>query len=479
VSLGWLRTRVVSSVGGQREPETAAHRPRYGNPLDRDGFLVYWGDYSLYKESATDVVTLGGDGRIVTRTGSLAAGVALTYEEVYLREMDWLPYPFRAGDEGLSYPVDSIRTYHAAVPGGHAYVQGRWESGGLVLNTGLRAEYFTAGSTADEQTLPGSSRGVWSIAPRLGIAYPISVRDVFSLAYVRIHQSPGRDFLYDRRTAITNRQPLGNPALEPAVLISYEAAVKHVFATWALQGSVFYRDVFNQIGALDLEIPEGPINVRYVDQDRSHTLGFEWSVIHDRGQGRRLEAHYVWMNAWGNESRPEGDPYGPLRSPRIPAIGERPVSWDRRHSLLVSGTWTWRRRWSVAWSSAVLSPLPWTPKPRRVPFTDLGQVNSRRLDWSENTNLSLHWTPPYMRGLTIGLEARNLFDHRGQRTATVNGYPNPVINTVYDDYSAYRNETGRDGAAYWSTITGGWVLVDDPRLYNPPRTLRLSVGTSW
>ena len=56
------------------------------------------------------------------------------------------------------------------------------------------------------------------------------------------------------------------------------------------------------------------------------------------------------------------------------------------------------------------------------------------------------------------------------------------MNTLYDDYGAYRTETGYGGGAYWSGGTGGsahWEPVGDPRLGQPPRTIRLSVGADW
>lgn len=353
----------------------------------------------------------------------------------------------------------------------------------MVLNAGLRAEYRTAGPQAGDQTLPESGSGRVSLSPRLGIAYPLTDRDVFSLAYLRVQQAPGRDFLYDQRIAISDRQPLGNPALEPARMISYEAAVKHLFGpAWALQFSAFYRDVALQVGARYFAVPGGPVDLRYANEDQASTAGFEFSLIHADGEERRVEAHYTWMQAWGYESRPEGDPYGPLRGDRAAPLGETPLSWDRRHSILISGSRRWRDRWSVAWSSAVGSPLPWTPKPRREALTDLALVNSRRFQWTETTNLSLRWSPPHVLGLALSLEGRNLFDTRGERAATVDGYPNPVINTVYDDYGAYRTETGLAGGAYWTNGGGGsprWIPVHDPRLLNPPRTMRASVGRRW
>ncbi len=483
--LGWLRTRTVTSVGGGHEAEGVVHRPRYDVPLAEDPFHVLWGDYSLYQESGSDVFTLSGDGEVATRRGgTIAAGAGLSYEEVRLREMDWLPLGWFLAVNPAGLPLDSVRTYHAFAPGGYAYLQGRWLHGGLVINAGLRADYFTPGPQAEHQTLPGSARGMVTLSPRLGFAYPISTRDAFSFAYVRIHQAPERDLLYDRRIAITNRQPLGNPALVPASMISYEAAVKHLVGPEsALQGAVFYRDIFGQVGARDFTLPGGPGDLRYVNQDEGHAAGFELSLSRGAGRTGQIEACYTWMMAWGNESRSEGDPYGPIREIRTAPVADRPLYWDRRHSLIASGAWQWRPGVSLSWSTAVGSPLPWTPKPLRQPLADLSVVSSRRLGWAESTNLDLRWTPPRAFGITLGLEARNLFDSRSDRLATVDGYPNPTINTTYDDYGAYRTETGLGGGAYWSYGGSGgtphWVPVHDPRLFNPPRTVHASVGASW
>jgi hypothetical protein len=110
-------------------------------------------------------------------------------------------------------------------------------------------------------------------------------------------------------------------------------------------------------------------------------------------------------------------------------------------------------------------------------------INSRRLGWTEVTNLDVRWAPRLARGIALGFEVRNLFDDRSVRLATVDGYPNPLINTEYDDYGAYRSETGNGGGAYWlgaeDGSSGRWVPVNDPRLLNPPRSMRVSVGMTW
>jgi hypothetical protein len=58
-----------------------------------------------------------------------------------------------------------------------------------------------------------------------------------------------------------------------------------------------------------------------------------------------------------------------------------------------------------------------------------------------------------------------------------------VINTIYDDYGAFREETGLGGGAFWDDANGdgvpGWARVHDPRLTTPPRTVRLALATRW
>ncbi len=484
LSLGWLHTRTVMSVGGSRRSSNLITPPSFGQPSGGDNFYLVWGDDPLYRESGGDVYLLRADGDLpLSGSAGIKAGAGFTWEDVTLYEYETLPEGWGVGGVGPQTPLDSLRTFHARAPGSFAYVQGRWLTGGMVLQAGLRAEYFSPGSEGSRQTLPGSGRGIVSVSPRFGIAYPISVRDVFSISYARLQQAPPRDALYDTRQAISNRQPLGNPALGPATVISYEAALKHVIGpTWAAQAAVFYRDLYGLLGAREAVTPGGVTNLIYTNDDEAHAVGFEWSLMHAAGDRARFEASYTWMQAYGSESRPEADPYGAVRDLRAPPVDDTPLSWDRRHSLTALGTWRVRRHWSLAWSTSIGSPLPWTPKPRRQPFTDLALVNSARLRWTETTDLALRWTPPWWPAATLGLDANNLFDHRGERMATVDGYPSPTVNTLYDDYGAYRAETGLAGGAFWSDLPGGtphWVPVHDPRLFYPPRSVRASVALAW
>jgi hypothetical protein len=129
------------------------------------------------------------------------------------------------------------------------------------------------------------------------------------------------------------------------------------------------------------------------------------------------------------------------------------------------------------WVTRLGSGLPWTPRARREVDPDHERLNSRRFNWEETTDLSIRATlPRRLRRVEVGFEARNLFDARAERAATVDGYPQPVINTLYDDYGAFRTETGLPGGAWWDEGDSRWVRVHDPRLFEAPRTLRVVVA---
>jgi hypothetical protein len=479
-SLAWLHSRSITSLDGRDDFSYIVddRRPIFGDAdsPDTDPFFVYQGDEPYFRRSSSDVTTARADlERRTARGNGIKLGLGATYQSVSLWEFD----------DGFARfsGIDTVRAYRADAPGGFAYLQGRWEFQGLTLNTGLRAQYFDPGAQRGRTPWPVPQRAIWTLAPRLGLSYPVSVRDAFSLSYARIHQDPARDFLYDSRLAPFNRHPLGNPQLEPSTVVSWQAALKHLFERqWSLQLGVFYRDLFGQIG-LRNDAPPRLFRPRYTNQDEGHASGFELTALKLWGEESRLELHYTYLYAWGTQSREEGVPFGTVLADRTLPIAEHPLDWDRRHSLSLAGTWNPVAGWSLSWSTLLGSALPWTPRERRAIEADQSRENSRRLSWSENSSLAVRFRPHFFKVLSLGLEVRNLFDWRGDLLTTVDGYPHPIINTTFDDYSAYRNETGRGGGAYWDDVDGdgkpGWVPVHDLRLSNAPRMIRASIRAEW
>jgi outer membrane receptor protein involved in Fe transport len=472
---------------------------------------VYSGYEPYFARTGSQAYGLRADYLEPFSTGSRwSGGAGVTYEHVTLRELDMSNRP---PPNSSFLGADSLRAFDAYAPGGFAYLQGRWVHQGMVLNGGLRLDYFTPGPQADAQSYAQPTHAFWMLAPRAGIAYPISTRDVMSFSYVRIEQAPPRDFLYDNRLNNSAREPLGNPNLEPSTVISYQAAVKHLFEGGrALQVAFFFRDLFGQIGSRPYETSPGFFHMRYENADEGHAEGVELGLITPTGRFGQLEFQYTFMHAVGTQSREEGYPYGPstITAAQLPIspTGDYPLDWDQRHSLAVLGNWkltpsdtapaihgpidallrVLRGSWTLAWATRVGSPLPWTPVPRGDEFPDPSLTNSARFKWEENTSLSVRWSPVVVHErAALVAEVRNLFDFRGEIGSTLNGYPHPEINTLYDDDSAFRGETGLPGGAFWDSVDddrnpaapAAWTRINDARLYSAPRLIRLGITARW
>lgn len=494
LTLGYLRSRLLTSVGLQRSPDyiNDGNRPLFGtyDTPGEDPFHVKWGDEPYFKSASADRWSVRADAsRRFEPHHWMRAGASAWYEATSLHEVD----DAQPDVDG----IDVVRRWQAWAPGAAAWLQHRWEFSGLVWNGGLRAQWFSPGPQAEDalramsMTPAAPVRDVpsrWTVSPRFGFAYPMSDRDAFSLSYSRTFQDPPRELLYENRQDNYARRPLGNPELLPSEVLSWQAALKHVLdPEWSVQLSAFARNVYAQPGARDVEYLPYRYHLQYASADDAHAQGFELSLQRVSPGRQHVSLAYTFLNAWGTQSSLEGLAYGIDVGPRPMPTAERPLDWDLTHVLTFGATVHTARQYDLSWATRVASGRPWTPLYRDgndssewpPAYSDQGLVNSRRFPWAENTDVALRFKPRVLRGGRLMITVRNLFDCVHELNATLSGYPNSHINTLYDEYSAYRTESGNGGGAYWNDANGDgqreWVPVNDPRLRAPRRSMRLGI----
>jgi hypothetical protein len=479
ITAGWTGSRRLTALGGTDDESylDGANLPLYGihgNPIN-DPFHAYGGDVPWFRREHTDTWYAQVSGsQTNVHGGRVRAGLGFRYDAMELRELDLAT---------LGSGIDSLRAWRTFAPGAWAFAQGRWVFEEFAIEGGLRGEWFDPGHEAQPKPDGGQPASVVTWSPRVGIAYPISPRDAFSFAYARLRQAPPRDLLYDSRPIGDFRHPLGNSGLVPATAITYDAALQHVIGeSWALQTSVFYRDWYDQPGARAVN-PSNPLyGARYESVDEGHAQGFELALAwRPRRRAARADVTYTWMDARGSQSQSDGLVIGPPLGPRPQPAADRPLDWDARHTATAVVHWPVRRSITVDWSTLVRSGTPWTPRVHSQEFVDPELVNSLRLPWTESSTLIVRGGVPWWSSVTVGVEVQNVFDQRGPASATLDGYPNPTINTYYDDYGAFRTDTGL-GGAYWNNggafVPTGWVRVEDPRLDRAPRTIRVRIDAA-
>ena len=242
-----------------------------------------------------------------------------------------------------------------------AYVQDKLEFDYLVVNLGLRADYFDARTTLPSDfSLPTTGARVPTsakvqLSPRLGLAYPISDAGVVHVAYGHFFQMPpfetlfsNPDYIYDPQQGIG--RAFGNADLEPQKTVAYEVGLQQALGeSVGLNVTVFYKDIRNLLGTRIEQIAPGAGEnfqlARYgrrVNRDygnvRGVTLAFERRARSGAAgrAGLGLNVDYTFQIAEGSASDPndvlllEGAADG-----NLPATQLNPLDWDRRHQLNV------------------------------------------------------------------------------------------------------------------------------------------------
>uniref|UniRef100_A0A832MLQ4 TonB-dependent receptor n=1 Tax=Eiseniibacteriota bacterium TaxID=2212470 RepID=A0A832MLQ4_UNCEI len=370
-------------------------------------------------------------------------------------------------------------------PEGAAYVQDRWEFEGLVLNAGIRYDLFSPGDQIDDADLASGKRFKQQFSPRLGIAYPISDKDVLSFHYGWTYQTPARNFVFENRGVATSVAVRGNPDLEPETNIQYQAGVQHLFSRDVSgQFGVFFKDIYGLITVRQEKDQFGNLVQVYYNGDYASARGFEASIIKSFSHKFSAEVNYTYSIATGVASDPNNALAffngGQLYLP----IAEQPLDWDQRHTVSVQavvrdpGKWGFRMLWTYG------SGFPFTPAFRNDRRPDPALENSRRLP--SKTRLTIDGDKYYKiwgQNVTFFFDARNVLDATNIAQLSISSFPNQNVNLAGDDYTIYYTETGRAGGAYLQDVNGDnildWIPVRDPRVFEEGRNVRLGVSVTF
>jgi outer membrane receptor protein involved in Fe transport len=452
------------------------------NGTENNPFYATHGDYPTYALVNSSTYTLKSD--FSTRhwkQHTFKTGIDAVYNRVQNLNLT-LP-----NSESNGLPGGSRSDFVNYNPEGAAYVQDRWEFEGLVLNAGVRYDMFTPGLQVSDADLKSGQRYKQQFSPRLGIAYPISDKDVLSFHYGWTYQTPARNFVFQNREVNTSVAVRGNPDLEPETNIAYQAGVQHLFSRDVSgQFSVFFKDIYGLITVRQERDQFGNLVNVYFNGDYASSRGFEASLTKSFSHKFSCEANYTYSLATGVASDPNSALQffngGKLYLP----IAEQPLDWDQRHTFSLQavvrdpGRWGFRMLWSYG------SGFPFTPTFRNDRRPDPALDNSRRLP-SQST-LTVDGDKFYKvwgQNVTLFFDARNILDAKNIQNLSANGvgFPNPYINTAGNDYLIYYTETGRAGGAYLQDTNGDnvldWVPVNDPRVFEEGRNVRLGISVTF
>lgn len=454
---------------------------------DNDPYFVTAYDYPFYSDQKTVQYLMRGDLTSQQLKGHrIKTGVQLIYNRLQDNQRFYPGQTREDQQTGLVQQGLNVNQYTNYNAEGAYYAQDKWEYEGMVVNGGLRFEWFSTGNN-DEILIhnndidPSVDKYKWNISPRLGFAFPITDRDKFFFHYGRFTQWPSRVYLFRTQDAIGSTGTLGNPNLEPELTVSYQAGISHQF-TDDIAGNfvVFNKDIYGLVSStLVTDDSTGIQSFRYINKTYASSRGLEISL--EKRLTRRLgfEVYYTYSFADGVASdadfgrSAEGLTHLPTE--------ELPLDWDQRHTFNVTLRLQDRNKWGATAIYQYGSGLPWTPFDRYARLQDPEAENSRRLEPTHQLRIQgRKQFNVYGRELTLFFEGRNLLDDDVLLPGGTSpgAFPGMLFATM--DNGSYLTETGRYGGAFLQDIDDDGLNefnpVYDPTIWQEHRIWRLGLG---
>ncbi|MBA7580867.1 hypothetical protein ES708_22764 [subsurface metagenome] len=284
---------------------------RYQNPVGYHT-LGYW---SRYDDTNTEWKFNSYIGSQVNKYVHIRSGFEFT--QYFINHKNVSKMPARM-DSALYVPYQ-----------GAFYVQSKLEFGGLIMNVGLRYDFYNPNDTLYKDLfdpLHGEKENTKTfsqLSPRLGISHPISDRSVLHLSYGHFFQrasfgsyGEGYDEYEQLGSHTTFRigdedlpQILGNRNLKPTKTVAFEIGFERSFANaFVLDITGYYKDIRNTIRATGIYTERGSYitnsNGNYAD-----VKGFEISIrkVPTRTRFGTLWGHINYTTQIGITGR-SGDP---------------------------------------------------------------------------------------------------------------------------------------------------------------------------
>ena len=389
-----------------------------------------------------------------------------------------------------------IYEYDVSPRAGAIYAQDKLEFEGLIMNLGLRFDFFDPnhkvfkdfdhpydlntpdslwhGPNGDQAPIElerydseGNYLGggledadiKFKLSPRLGASYPIADDSYLHMQYGHFFQMPSFDYLYENEMFHTRGRWLivGNPDLEAEKTVAYEIGVNHLLSTnTAIDFTFFYKDITDMsetvtVGPTVESNPQGGDNyVTFMNMGYGNARGFEINLKRRHFNNWHYHAAYTFMVARGFSSNVNEGNLRRFDDEEYPTQ-QFYLDWDRRHSFLLTGGYSIASNWRIDVAMSYATGAPYTdpkslsPKPARnnARFPSISNVDVEVGKWFEIFELN---TQVYLRIMNL-FDQRNLVnwddtdqDLRNWLVANPGDYLGPFGD--YTVYGAPRNIVG-------------------------------------
>jgi outer membrane receptor protein involved in Fe transport len=378
------------------------------------------------------------------------------------------------------------------------YIQDKMEFDKLVVNAGLRYDYFDPQSKYSTNTiyptdkdpyipegfdktgLLAPAKGKHQISPRFGLSFPITDRGIIHFSYGHFFQMPPFQYLFSNSEfeySFASGSPLfGNANLNPEKTVTYEIGLQQqLFEDLAFNVTGFYKDVRDLLAVQTIRVSGDKTYLKYVNKDYGNIKGLTFSLSKRRTPDDLVgvTVDYTLQVSEGNDTDADAfflDLSSGRQSEKVIVF----LPWDQTHTLNTTVSLGKSNNWNVSFIGKVGTGLPYTPQILEQQI--FVRSNSGRRPSTLNIDIMAEKTFNILDyNLVLFLKVFNLFDILNERL-------------VYDDtgrstYSLLQTGGGTKSTdELAATIPGMHTSADyfqRPNYYYPPREVRFGVSVEF
>jgi len=368
-----------------------------------------------------------------------------------------------------------------------AYIQDKMEFDELVVNIGLRYDFFDPKSVypsqrrnpANQLSFPSNPEkmSTYSAAekqsqfsPRVGFAYQLGQAAVLRFSYGHFFQMPPLYAMYQNNSFRVAPQDyatlMGNTELKAEKSVQYEVGLwQELTPGLGLEVAVYYRDIYDLLSTKIISTFNQTEYGLYTNKDYGNIKGLEVKIDYTYKQFF-ADLNYTLQFTRGNADDPQqtftraGDSMDP-----IPTL--IPMSWDQRHTLNISfgyNTQSYGANVTTYYNSGV--PYTWSPSTENR----LADINL----YPNNSVMSSN--------LTVDLAAYWNF-------LSVDSFDAQLMLNVYNLFDALNESwvNSQTGRAYTSIVRESDITshhsdfntfedtYQNPSMYSAPREIKLGL----
>ncbi len=372
-----------------------------------------------------------------------------------------------------------------------AYIQDKMEFDQMVINLGIRYDYYDPNTTYPSQRRNPANqlsfnnnpekmsksletKPQYQISPRLGLSYQLGEAAVLHFSYGHFFQMPPMYALFQNHSLLVSptdyETTMGNTQLKAQQTIQYEVGLwQELTKGMGLEIVVFYRDIYDLLSTKIISTFNQIEYGLYTNKDYGNVKGLELKYDFQYGSFS-TNINYTLQYTRGNADNPS-QTFNRAGDSKDPIASLIPMSWDQRHTLNVTAGYN-TQKYGLTVTAYYNSGTPYTWSPLsvyRVANINL-LPNNDYMNSNYSVDLNGYFNLITKEKFSIQLNYRiyNLLDRLNE---------NWVDSKTGHAYTAIIQPS--DIASHFSDFNEYTDIIHDPSMYSEPRFIKIGLGIKF